>query len=182
LTGARARQLCCKRDKQEDTQVNRISRIVPAAAIALLLTGVCLAWVIAEGRMTGGGSFFQGDLRVTHGFELHCDVTRQPNNLEVNWGPGNRFHLDTLTSAVCLDTGINPAPPKAPFDTYIGAGTGSYNGVAGATATWTFTDAGEPGTSDLAQITVTDAGGNIVLSAGPSFLRFGNHQAHAENP
>jgi hypothetical protein len=49
-----------------------------ALAISLLFFSavVCLAWV--PGRMTGGGSFFQGDLRVTHGFELHCGSDANP--------------------------------------------------------------------------------------------------------
>jgi len=39
--------------------------------------------LVAQGRMTGGGSIFTDTgMRVTHGFELHCDATREPNNLE----------------------------------------------------------------------------------------------------
>ena len=48
------------------------------------------------GRMTGGGSVLGS--RVTHGFELHCNVTQTPNRLQVNWA-GNRFHLEPLTRA-----------------------------------------------------------------------------------
>jgi len=92
--------------------------------------------------MTGGGSVFAADgQRVTHGFELHCDIEDAPNNLEINWGPGNHFHMEELTSAVCTDDpNIDQHPPKhSPFDTYIGTGTGR---VPGASVTFTFFDAG----------------------------------------
>ena len=128
------------------------------------------------GRMTGGGSI--GNTGARHGFELHCNPNVLPNRLEVNWGRGNNFHLESLTSASCTDDlAIVPNPPAAGFDTYTGEGSGRYNGVAGATAKWVFTDAGEPGRSDNATITIKDAGGNIVLSASAN-LQNGNQQAH----
>lgn len=133
--------------------------------------------ITTQERMTGGGSVFDSDKRITHGFTLQCDVTDGPNNLEVNWGKGNKFHLDNLTSAVCTDdTAIAPKPPTADFDTYVGTGTGSLNGVSGATATWVFTDAGEPGKKDHVTITITDGSG-IVMSVSGN-LNNGNHQAH----
>ena len=128
------------------------------------------------GWMSSGGSIFDGG-RVTHGFTLHCDVTEQPNSLQVNW-LGNSFHLENLLAATCSDDpAIAPNPPSADFDTYAGAGTGRYNGVSGATAEWTFTDVGEPGNNDTVEIVITDANGNVVLSASGS-LDSGNHQAH----
>ncbi len=134
-----------------------------------------------EGRMTGGGSILMPDrTRVRHGFELHGDVTKLPNNLEVTWGKGNRFHLEKLTSAHLFDSPvIDPNPPKAGFDVYRGAGTGRYNGVYGARAIWVFTDAGQPGKNDRARIDIFDAGGNLVLSVAGN-LSSGNHQAHAK--
>ena len=120
-------------------------------------------------RMTGGGTI--GTTSFKHGFVLQCDATDGPNSLEVNWGKGNKFHLETLTSASC-------SPPGAGFDTYDGAGTGRLNGTAGATAEWTFTDAGEPGTADFADIVITDAQGNVFSASG--FLSKGNHQAHGK--
>ena len=128
--------------------------------------------------MTGGGSVFTtSTTRVTHGFELHCDRGVNPNRLQVNWN-GNSFHLETLTSAVCSDNPlIAPQQPVTSFDTYVGAGTGRYNGVTGATATWTFTDAGEPGKNDTAQIVIKDSLGNTVLTVGGT-LDKGNQQAH----
>lgn len=130
-----------------------------------------------QGRMTGGGSVFDSNERITHGFTLQCDETNGPNNLEVNWGKGNKFHLDSLTSATCAnDPAIKPKPPSAGFDTYVGTGTGSVNGVSGATATWIFTDAGEPGKKDNATIVITDGSG-VVLSVSDN-LRNGNQQAH----
>jgi hypothetical protein len=132
--------------------------------------------VPATGRMTGGGSIGTSDVR--HGFELHCNASTLPNRLEVNWGKGNKFHLETLYSAVCTDDpSIGPNPPAAGFDTYTGSGSGRYNGVSGATAQWTFTDAGEPGKNDYATITIMDANSNVVLTVSGN-LKNGNHQAH----
>lgn len=131
----------------------------------------------AEGTfMTGGGTVKGSTAR--HGFELHCNASQIPNNLEVNWGKTNKFHLEALTSASCSDDpAITPNPPAAGFDTYKGKGTGRYNGVSGATAEWTFTDAGEPGVNDTAKITIKDAGGNTVLAVSGTIQK-GNQQAH----
>jgi len=134
---------------------------------------------VASGRMTGGGRVSSQE-RVTHGFELHCSPAEGPNNLEVNWGKGKRFHLDALTSASCSDDpSLDERPPVAGFDTYVGSGTGRYNGVPGASATWTFTDGGEPGRNDSVRIVIIDAGGRTVLSIEGNLIS-GNHQAHPE--
>jgi len=102
-----------------------------------------------------------------------------PNNLEVNWGAGNKFHLETLTAAVCFaDASIDATPDAAQFNTLIGTGTGAYNGLPGAVAQFTFTDAGEPGQNDTAKI-VIKVGSNSVLSAVGT-LNNGNQQAHAQ--
>jgi hypothetical protein len=150
---------------------------------ALLITAL-LAPPSATGRMTGGGSVILADgTRVTHGFEIHCDITDVPNNLEVNWPHANNFHMDTLTSAVCTDHDpqINNAPPAAEFDTFVGTGTGKLNGVAGATISFTFVDAGEPGTKDTAKYIIKDHLGNVVLNVPTLFLDKGNQQAHTDN-
>jgi hypothetical protein len=133
------------------------------------------------GRMTGGGSVFTADgTRVTHGFELYCGAPASgPNSLEVNWGRGNRFQLEMVTTAVCSDNpAIGPNPPAAGFDTYRGTGTGRYNGASGATIKWTFTDAGEPGTNDMTEIMIV-AGSTTVLFVSGN-LEVGDHQAHAQ--
>ena len=131
-----------------------------------------------HGRMTGGGSVIAGFGRVTHGFELHCTPDDGANNLEVNWGNGNRFHLTSLTSASCTDdAAIVPNPPSADFDTFTGAGSGAYNGTAGATVAFTFTDAGEPGKNDTATLTIKDSNNAVVLTVAGKLNR-GNQQAH----
>lgn len=134
-----------------------------------------------EGRMTGGGSVFTtAGMRVTHGFALHCDAADVPNKLQVNWGKGQRFHLDSLTRATCFDdANIEPNPPVAGFDTYKGEGTGHYNGQDGATIEFLFTDAGEPGSNDTASIKIWDAGGDLVLEV-TNTLHSGNQQAHLD--
>jgi hypothetical protein len=144
---------------------------------AMLITAKTVP-VTAIGRMTGGGSVFTADgTRVTHGFEIHCDVTDVPNTLEINWAPANNFHMDVLDTAVCTQTPAIQAPPDAPFDTFKGTGTGKLNGVPGATIEFTFVDGGEPGTKDTAAYLIKDSHGT-VLSVGTTFLTKGNQQAH----
>ncbi|MHB9111760.1 MAG: hypothetical protein ACYC4D_03915 [Thermoleophilia bacterium] len=143
-----------------------------------------------EGRMTGGGKIVADKTGVradgyeavaTHGFELHCDAGNSPNNLEVNWGRGNRFHLDEVQNATCSRAkggpGISPWPPVAGFNVHSGIGSGSLNGEAGATIEWWFADFGEPGKDDYANIVIKDADGNLALVISGK-LQNGNHQAH----
>jgi hypothetical protein len=133
-------------------------------------------------RMTGGGSIFTPiagvSTRVTHGFELHCNRNDDPNRLEINWtanGVENNFHLGNLTSVTCSDDpAIVPNPPGASFDTYVGSGTGTCNGLP-ASISFSLTDAGEPGTSDTAQYTIS---GGCSLTTAILPLTFGNQQAH----
>jgi hypothetical protein len=134
-------------------------------------------------RMTGGGTgtaTIPSGVAVHHGFELRCDVNNPPNRLEVNWGPGESFHLLTLTSVMCLDDPNTAAPPPgANWDTYYGTGTGRLKGGETGTAEWCFQDGGEPGGGGVDKFTlkITDSSGNVVL-----FFTFssnqGNHQAH----
>lgn len=133
---------------------------------------------VTDGRMTGGGRLATSMI-VTHGFELHCSVSDLPNNLEVNWDGGNKFHLDTLTNVKCLDspTVASPNPPPADFDLMEGGGTGTYNGEDGATIYFVLTDAGEPGKDDRARLLIRDEDGTTVLDVN-ALLRVGNHQAH----
>ncbi len=168
------------------------SHIIGAALVAgvavagFTLGAPALAWEgITNGRMTGGGNFMctgLGGAKVTYGFEVHCGEVL-PNNFEINWDGGNHFHLDTLTNAQCIDNpSFSPNPPPAPFDTYYGTGTGTYNGVPGATIYFNLTDQGEPGTSDTISVTILDASGNVVLDCNTVALSGGNNQAHLETP
>lgn len=135
-----------------------------------------------DGRMTGGGKFSpDGELRVTHGFELHCNLAK-PNNLQVNWEGGNRFHLTELTSARCTDDPkINPRPRRAPFDTFRGTGIGRYNGKDGAKVDFKLTDAGEPGRKDRIRVQVRYKGKTVLKGSPARKLIGGNHQAHPNN-
>ena len=163
-----------------------------AAAAAAMIASSALAH--EPGFMTGGGSIMCADsitgttFRVTHGFALYCrdddGVQPVPNNLEINWG-GNHFHLTSLTDlpggdanpAFCSDNpSLSPVPPTAPFDTFTGEGTGTYNG-APATIKFTLTDGGEPGTRDSMAVTIVWEG-NTVLSCPLTPLTYGNQQAH----
>lgn len=57
---------------------------------------------IEEGRMTGGGRI-NSNVKLTHGFELHCNPDERPNNLEINWGKGNKYHLESVTDINCFN-------------------------------------------------------------------------------
>ncbi len=167
---------------------------------------------VDEGRMTGGGSIFVTingqNVRVTHGFQLHC---AQPpaeinNRLQINiHNPVNsNFHLLTLVSVDCRDVGDPPfqAPPTAPIDTMIGVGLGRFSGDFGgvsyrkadARVNFILTDGGpekgEPGLFDTFTVVITvldknqDGNANdpvVVLdSNGAKLLDRGNHQSHTE--
>ncbi len=128
-------------------------------------------------KMTGGGSVWKSDgTRVTHGMQLNCDASK--STLEVNWGKGNKFHLENMTAALCTDNpNVESGMPISSFDTFWGMGEGRLNGVTGYKAEWTFVDAGEPGTKDTARITIYDPS-NAVVFIVDSMLKNGNQQAH----
>ena len=180
---AGANQLTIQTFSRDDLDTGRLPASLDWIAAAFSLEPEVPA--PTPGRMTGGGSVFTiDDVRVTRGFEIHCDL-REPNNIEVNWAGGKKFHLTELTSAVCTDSpAIDQTPPSAPFDTFTGTGVGKYNNKPGARIEFVFTDAGEPGTSDTASIKVYDANNNLVLDvpggALPGFLDKGNIQAHKD--
>jgi hypothetical protein len=104
-----------------------------------------------------------------------------PNNLEVNWPSANNFHLENLTLGVCILLGP-PNPPQAPFNEFIGAGTGKLNGIDGASISFVFIDNGEPGNNDTGTLTITDPFGNVVLFVPTTNVDNGNFQAHACTP
>ena len=140
---------------------------------------------LAGGRFTGGGHQVRvGDVRVTRGLTIHCDLLLS-NNLEVNWG-GNQFHMtEHLQTVACTDDpAITQAPPPAPLDTLIGVGTGRYNGTDGYTIEFTLVDYGEPGSSDRMAMKVyqTANPANVVLNVPLQVLSGGNLQAHYDQP
>jgi hypothetical protein len=130
------------------------------------------------GWMTGNGRVVTPSGLVTIAFELHCKASDGDNSLDVNGG-GNKFRLEHLTSAMCVDAAtIDAGRPHAGFDTLHGKGTGRYNG-APATAEWTFTDAGEPGRNDTDTIQIKNSSNVIVLTASGRLVT-GNNQAHKQ--
>jgi len=171
------------------TTSSAFSGYVGGSAGAEGLSGVLIIYSNSDveeegsGRFTGGGSFFLGEIRFTHGFELRCDASDPRQNLEINW-LGNQFHLTQLTSAVCT-WAADPKPPKADVNTYVGTGVGRLNQIPGALIEFTSTDAGEPGTKDTMTIKITPPAGHplgttpIVVS---NYLTKGNHQAHKPTP
>jgi hypothetical protein len=151
-----------------------------------------------QGRVTGGGSIFWTvdgvpNTRITHGEELRCDPNDKRQSLEINWPGGNNFHLEKLiNSVVCFNDPLvaPPPPPGTVFDTYAGntlfqghtgyhgfgyaVGTGICNKLP-ATIYFIFSDAGEPGTGDVAEYHIT---GGCTLDVGPALIDRGNVQFH----
>ncbi len=148
----------------------------------------------ALGRFTGGGHqiTLPGNVKITRGFTLHCDILLS-NNLEVNWN-GNSFHMTEYPSSVTCsdDPAINPIPPPAPVDTITGISTGRYDPAGstpaadGYTIEFTFKDAGEPGTSgpDQAALKIYEKANpsNVVLDIPLQPITGGNIQAHYDQP
>jgi hypothetical protein len=137
------------------------------------------------GRMYGGGSFpISNGTNAYHGFTL-SDVNNPPNRMTVSWKDSNgntqKFCLTQLTSALLYDDPtFTPNPPRSGFDSYQGTGTGTINGVAGATATWTFTDKGDPGTNDTVNMQIKNAAGTVVMTTVGTVKQnspCGNHHA-----
>jgi hypothetical protein len=56
---------------------------------------------------------------------------------------------------------------------------GKFDGVAGATVSFTITDQGEPGKKDTQKVTINDVYGDSVLDALTTALTFGNQQPHS---
>ena len=66
-----------------------------------------------------------GVAKVTHGLTIHCDL-KLSNNLRINWGVGQNFHItEHLTASCSDDLNIDQKPPVAPLDTLVGTGRGS---------------------------------------------------------
>jgi hypothetical protein len=114
-----------------------------------------------KNRMTGGGGLpilwptTDAGKSAHHGLMIHCFSFIQPDNLEINWGKGNSFHMTHLTTSTCDNDPNATGSSGASFNRIQGSGTGRLNGVEGATATWSFTDNGEPGTKDHGSLMVT---------------------------
>ena len=138
-----------------------------------------------RGRFTGGGHQVRvGDVRVTRGLTIHCDLLLS-NNLEINWG-GDKFHMtEHLETVSCTDSPeIIEDPPPAPLDTLVGKGTGRYNNKDGFTVEFTLQDYGEPGTEDKMAIKIYETANpaNVVLNVPLQLLSGGNLQAHYDQP
>lgn len=140
------------------------------------VTVTIAAPVLQAGWMVGHGTVASSFGPAQLAFSISCDAGVGQESLHVNAGL-HKLKLETLSSSACSDDpAIDPGLPAVPFDTLIGAGTGRYDGVAGFPVTFAFTDAGEPGGSDLVSITVTNSQGNVVLSA-TGLLSKGNNDA-----
>jgi hypothetical protein len=134
---------------------------------------------VKQGRMTGQGTIDSSYGRSHHVFRNSiCNRDKFPDLMV--WWPGNRFKLTSYSSPLtCVDTPADEGNPRAGFDTIVGQGEGTLNGESGATASFRFTDAGEPGRNDTATITIVNADGDVVFQLNNARIAAGgNHQAH----
>jgi hypothetical protein len=128
-------------------------------------------------------------VRLNFGFILHCDVSKSPNNLQIDWrplpgGPIHIFHLTNMETGFCLETDADQGMPLAPFDTHIGYGTGRFKVGSSpwqtASVRWRFVDAGEPGKdTDELFIVIVSSAATYVISGR---ISGGNIQAHEDDP
>jgi hypothetical protein len=144
--------------------------------------------VAAFGRFTGGPNAIEvGGTKVTTGLQIHCHPKDPSVNFEINWGGGDNFHLTDVTTVSCFDSPlVTPQPPKAPVDTIIATGYGTYHNVAGYTIEFTLVDSGEPDNKRTDQMriliyTTTDPS-DVKLSVPLQFISAGNIQAHYDQP
>jgi hypothetical protein len=136
---------------------------------------------------------------VHHGFVLHCDVTNDPNRLQMTWTSDvnrahHRFHMTTAVASAC-----SPENEEIPLPhTIAGEGTGRFDGnppcpVAPdgtiqlpppgrvcADVEWRLTDNGEPNVDDLVHyvVTVRDSNDNVLLVLAIECQIQGNIQEH----
>jgi len=139
---------------------------------------------VASGRFTGGG--FQinfNGIKVTRGFELHCDELLS-NNFEVNWDGGNNFHTEKNPNVVSCTLIAPPNPPDAPVNRIHIEGTGTLNGVDGVPYTLVLIDNGEKAGAPADQAYIAING--VPLTNGsvgaPAPIDGGNIQAHFDQP
>lgn len=130
------------------------------------------------GAMNGSGAIAQGNSKIHYVFNLPCTPAQAATNLEVSW-EGNTFQLDELVTASCFDDpSIGRNPAAGGFDTHRGTGTGRLNGKPGFTARWTFTDSGDSGEPEYAEIQVLDFGVPRLSVTGA--VEGGDHAARAQ--
>jgi hypothetical protein len=144
--------------------------------------------IAAFGRFTGGPNAVEvGGAKVTTGLQIHCHPKDPSVNFEINWGGGDNFHLIDLTSVACLDNPLVTAqPPKAPVDTIVAVGYGTYNGLTGYTIEFTLVDSGEPDNKRTDQMRIliykTGSPADVKLNVPLQFITAGNIQAHYDQP
>lgn len=139
-----------------------------------------------DGRMTGGTNKLvssAGDTDVSISFTVHCDIELS-NNIEINWGKGNSWHIDKpITSAFC-SLEDDPTPPVAPINIFEGTAVGRFNNVDGYPLEFTFVDQGEGKNSgDAVGFTLYQQDGTtVLLHVDLQNTSTGNIQAHFDQP
>ncbi|MDA1219679.1 MAG: hypothetical protein O2909_09590 [Chloroflexi bacterium] len=142
-----------------------------AAALSVPVTPVP-----ALARITGGGwrvtSSGDVDIRSSQGLTLHCDIALS-NNLQVNWGQGENWHINKLVDAAFCKNNLafTPEPPDSGMiDTYIGLDVGMLNGDDGSVACFILEDhgetAGDPDGPDQALLRIWQVGFDPGITPG----------------
>jgi hypothetical protein len=151
-----------------------IRTLTKVAGVVILLAAAVSLYGHLPGRMTGGGSVFNGASidsgdfdnadRITHGFEIRCggeggdngNLGSDGNNIEINWKdpkPNGKLgahkykqdkHLD-FAHCDLVPEFASPNPPEAGINWFHGRGKGVYDNRFNATIDFIFTDSGEPG-------------------------------------
>jgi hypothetical protein len=119
----------------------------------------------------------RGDGEVQWEFrKLGLQRNRSPD-LKVEWGDGNKFRLTSYSAPLrCVGRQRGDAARRLGLD--HGQGEGVLNGRP-ASATFKFTDFGEPGREDRGTITILNEDDVPVLRVNEQELTGGgNHQAH----
>lgn len=145
--------------------------------------GSAAGWMTGGGQVTGtNGGVPLLTTSVTHSLVLPCDAHQAHPRPHLNlvWsfaGTQHHFQLSGLNDdQACSTTGSGPGHPDAGFDTLSGSGVGTCDGTEGVPVRYTFTDSGEPGTADQAEIHVDGGSCKLDVAKGP--VSNGNQQAH----
>jgi hypothetical protein len=127
----------------------RLVLLAAAVLTSLILVVLCSTGIADPNTrlfLTGGGWTGDPDQKIVFALRLACPPVDDPsqidgpNQLDVSFGPGSHFHLDTITSASCAVD----QDEKQNGGIYRGTGTGVCNGQIAA-ARFIFRTAGKSG-------------------------------------
>lgn len=98
------------------------------------------------------------------------------NNFDITWGSYNKFQLTSLTEVSLIRETKNGV--EGPY-VISGTGVGKFKGVDGYKVKFAFSDGGDPGTKDFANILITNADGQEILAVSNQLIQ-GNYQIYLQ--